>query len=77
MLLHRSAVIGMVSSPPATVTVGELFEVSVFVGLSSSSPLANYPVSLSITPTELGVLKESVTDFIERLSGNPTNTGRT
>ena len=68
--------IGIVSSPPSTVSVGELFEVSVFVGLSGSAPLANFPVTLSITPNELGVLKESVTDFIERLSGNPVDTGR-
>ncbi len=67
--------LAIVSSPPDVVSVGQLFEVSVFVGLAASAPLPNFAVSLSITPSSLGSLLESVDDFIARLSGDPVDYG--
>jgi hypothetical protein len=64
-------VLTVVSDPPSKVSVGEVFEMLVFVGLSASAPLPNTPVSLSLTPAALGDLKESVDAFVRRLSGQP------
>jgi hypothetical protein len=68
---RRPAVTSLTLQPPESVVVGDMFQVLVFVGLSSTAPLANYPVTLSITPSSLGQLTESVQTFIRRLSGQP------
>ncbi len=59
----------IVVAPPSVVRVGELFLVTAFVGLSANAPLANFAVSMTITPAAYGVLVEDVDTFVRRFSG--------
>jgi hypothetical protein len=57
-------VLAWAGQPPASVTVAQLIEVLVYVGLSPSAPLPNVLVTLTMTPASLGALTQSVDAWV-------------
>ena len=70
MAITPSTVLGL-TPPPQIVRIGNVFEVSVYVAISTGGALPNCLVTANIAPVQQGGLRQSVESFVRKVSGDP------